>query len=318
MLFSKASLTYARHLMKIINTFAKTFGQAINLEKSGFFTSSKLHHKHIKLLTKTLGIKFLSSFEKYLGTPLFVKRDKTKSFQFQIDKFYSRLGNTKRTVLNVAGRNVVTKHVLSSLVVYHMSYFPFPKKITSKIDSIQRTFWWSKKNPRKAVYFRSWGDIGKSKLNGGLGIRNSFAVNRVLIAKLGWRLLKNPNQLISKFLKDKYYPNQNLLEIDKAAANSSWIWKGIINSLKFLKANIVYKINDGNSTKIWSSSWIPGIIKSLRADFGLISSDVGAETAALILAISWARDLNLSKVLLVSDCLQMVGYVNSGKGDLDW
>ncbi|XP_026452212.1 uncharacterized protein LOC113352628 [Papaver somniferum] len=190
-----------------------------------------MHHKHVKLLARTLGIKFLSTSEKYLGTPLFVNRDKTKTFQFLIDKFYSRLSNCKKTNLNVAGRTVVTKHVLSSLAVYHMSSFLFPKNITSKIDSIQRTFWWSKKDPRRAAYYRSWGDIGKSKLNGGLGIKNSFATNRVFIAKIGWRLYKNTDHLVSKFFKDKYYPNQNLLEIDKAVNSASWTWKGIVKGL---------------------------------------------------------------------------------------
>ncbi|XP_026399097.1 uncharacterized protein LOC113294945 [Papaver somniferum] len=138
-----------------------------------------------------------------------------------------------------------------------MTCFPFPKKITSKIDSIQRVFWWSKKNPRRAAYFRSWNDIGRSKLCGGLGIRNSHATNRVFIAKLGWRICRNPDHLVSRFLKDKYFRNQNLLEIDKAADNSSWIWKGIVKGLVFLKDNIVSKINDGSSTKSWSSVWLP-------------------------------------------------------------
>ncbi|XP_026398710.1 uncharacterized protein LOC113294531 [Papaver somniferum] len=191
------------------------------------------------------------------GTPLFINRDKTKSFQFIIDKFYSRLSCCKRTKLNGMGRTVVTKHVLSSLVVYHMSCFPLPKKITSKIDNIQRTFWWSKKDLRHAAYFRSWGDIGKSKLSGGIGIKNTYATNRVFIAKLGWRIIQNPDLLLSKFMKDKYFPNQNLLEVDKAADTSSWIWRGIVNSLVFVRANIVSKINDGSSTKIWSSNWIP-------------------------------------------------------------
>ncbi|XP_026444130.1 uncharacterized protein LOC113344348 [Papaver somniferum] len=258
MLFSKAFLMYARNLMKIINVFAKASSQAINFEKSGFFTSSKMHHKHKKLLSKDLGMKFMSSSEKYLGTPLFVNRDKTKSFQFLIDKFYSRLGNTKKSSLNVAGRTVVTKHVLSSLAVYHMSCFPFPKKITYKIDSIQRIFWWSKKDPKRAAYFRSWGDIGKDKRCGGLGVRSTYATNRVFIAKLGWRIIQNPDLLISKFLKDKYFINHNLLEIDNAADSNSWIWKGIVNSLIFLRSNIVFKINDGNDTRIWDSVWLPG------------------------------------------------------------
>lgn len=47
------------------------------------------------------------------------------------------------------------------------------------------------------------------------------------------------------------------MEIDKAADTSSWIWKGIVKSIVFLKSNIVCKINDGTYTKIWSSNWLP-------------------------------------------------------------
>ncbi|XP_026410688.1 uncharacterized protein LOC113305915 [Papaver somniferum] len=194
MLFFKDSIVYARNLMQILNKFAKASGQDINFDKSGFFTSSNMHHKHVKLLSRTLGIKYLSSSVKYLGTPLFINRDRTRTFQFLTDKFYARLGNMKKTNLNVAGRTVVTKHVLSSLASYHMS---------------------------------------------------------------SWRLTQFPDHLISVYLKDKYFPNQNLLEIDKAADSSSWIWKGIVKSISFLKMNIVIKINNGRSTRIWSSNWLP-------------------------------------------------------------
>ncbi|XP_026383447.1 uncharacterized protein LOC113278940 [Papaver somniferum] len=252
----ETSITYARNLKKIINVFAKASGQAINFKKSGFIDNGKMHHKHIKLMSRTLKIKFLSNYEKYLGTPLFIGRDKSKSFYFLVENFYSRLRSCKKTNLKVAGRTVVTKHVLSSLAVYHMSCFPLPKKITSKIDTIQRTFWWSKKNLKHAAYFCSSGDIGKSKLYGGLRIRNTYATNRVFICKLGWRVISNPNNLVSIFLKDKYFPNQNLLEIDKAADSSSWIWKGIVIGLNFTRDNVVTKINDSASNKIRSFNWI--------------------------------------------------------------
>ncbi|XP_026439305.1 uncharacterized protein LOC113337993 [Papaver somniferum] len=239
MLFYKAAITYAKNIIKVINVFEKASGQAINFDKSGFITSGNMHHRHIKILSKALNMKFLSSSEKYLGTPLFIGEDKTKSFSFLIDNFYARLNSSKKSNLNIAGRTVVTKHVLSILSLYHMACFPLPKTVTSKIDSIQRTFWWAKKNLKHDAYFRSWGDIGKSKLNGGLGLRNSFATNRVFNYKLGWRILKNQGSLLTRFLKDKYFPNQNLLEIDKDADSASWMWKGIIKGLRFIKANSV-------------------------------------------------------------------------------
>lgn len=67
--------------------------------------------------------------------------------------------------------------------------------------------------------------------------------------------MQNPDNLLSIFVKDKYYPNQNLLEIDKAADGSSWIWKGIVKSLSFIRANIIKKV--GASTNIWNDIWLP-------------------------------------------------------------
>ncbi|XP_026417218.1 uncharacterized protein LOC113312696 [Papaver somniferum] len=326
MLFCKASVSYTKSLLKIIDTFAQASGQAIDFENSGFITSKKMHHKHIKILAKILKMKFLSNSERYLGSPLFVGKDKTNSFNFLIENLYSRLSNTKKTNLNVAGRTVVTKHVLSSLAVYHMACFPLSKTITSKIDSIQRTFWWSKKNPKRAVYFSSWGDIGISKLNGGLCIRNTYVMNHVFISKLGWRIMKNPNFLISRFMKDKYFPNQNLLEIDKAASSSSWIWKGIVNGVQFIKANSVIKINDGVSSHIWSSNWIPGNLhplvprKSSHSDFVFVNElfDIqnGSWNDSLLSSLFTTEDVTRIKTirlnLLHNDSL-MWAHTSNGK-----
>lgn len=43
----------------------------------------------------------------------------------------------------------------------------------------------------------AWDAICKPKDVGGLGIRRLYDMNRALIAKLGWLLLKNPNSLWS-------------------------------------------------------------------------------------------------------------------------
>ncbi|XP_026399025.1 uncharacterized protein LOC113294866 [Papaver somniferum] len=61
-----------------------------------------------------------------------------------------------------------------------------------------------------------------------------------------------------------------------------------------------------------------GNVRSSRDDFGLVLDAVGAEAAALILAISWAEELNLSKVVFVSDCLQLVQFVNGVSRIIDW
>ncbi|XP_026453170.1 uncharacterized protein LOC113353915 [Papaver somniferum] len=61
-----------------------------------------------------------------------------------------------------------------------------------------------------------------------------------------------------------------------------------------------------------------GRVKRFIVDFGLIPSDVGAGTTTLILAFSWAGKMDLFRVIFVSDCLQLVNFLNGGKGDMDW
>ncbi|XP_026383587.1 uncharacterized protein LOC113278893 [Papaver somniferum] len=67
---------------------------------------------------------------------------------------------------------------------------------------------------------------------------------------------------------------------------------------------------------IWCD--VAGNVRSSRSDFGLIPDVVGAEVSALILAISWAEEMNLPKVVFVSDCLQLVNFVNGDSSNVEW
>jgi hypothetical protein len=44
-----------------------------------------------------------------------------------------------------------------------------------------------------------------------LGFRDISAFNEALLAKQGWRLMTNPDSLISKVLKAKYFPKCHFL-----------------------------------------------------------------------------------------------------------
>lgn len=59
-------------------------------------------------------------------------------------------------------------------------------------------------------------------------------------------------------------------------------------------------------------------VNSSRANVGLISDAVGAEAAALILAFFWAEEMNLSNIVFVCDCLQLVHFVNGVSCNIEW
>lgn len=51
------------------------------------------------------------------------------------------------------------------------------------------------------------GCLGKNcKDKGGMGFRNLYAFNLAMLGKQGWKLVANPDALVSKNFKAKYYP----------------------------------------------------------------------------------------------------------------
>ncbi|XP_074363033.1 putative mitochondrial protein AtMg01250 [Apium graveolens] len=56
-----------------------------------------------------------------------------------------------------------------------------------------------------------WGN-GSNKQYGGLGMREPRKFNLSMLAKQGWRLLKENNSLVSAVMKEKYYPNSSFLD----------------------------------------------------------------------------------------------------------
>ncbi|KEH15928.1 potassium transporter-like protein, putative, partial [Medicago truncatula] len=77
----------------------------------------------------------------YLGLPIGGDPRKLKFWQPMIDRIKSRLSGWKSTNLSLGGRLVLLKSVLSSLLVYFLSFFKAPACIISSIESIFNCFY---------------------------------------------------------------------------------------------------------------------------------------------------------------------------------
>lgn len=64
------------------------------------------------------------------------------------------------------------------------------------------------------------------KEEGGMGFRNMSKFNIMLLAKQGWRFINNPNSLVTRVFKAKYFPNDDFLN-SCLGNKSSYVWKGI-------------------------------------------------------------------------------------------
>ena len=89
-------------------------------------------------------------------------------------------------------------------------------------------------NPLEEVgYFVS----ENKKKEGGMGFRNMEVFNYTLLAKQGWRLMENPNSLVARVLKAKYFPNSSFLQA-KLGSSPSFLWRSILEGKKLLQMGI--------------------------------------------------------------------------------
>lgn len=77
-------------------------------------------------------------------------------------------------------------------------------KFANTIDKFQRNFLWTGTEEKKRTTLISWDQICKPIRDGGLGIRYIQNMNRVLLAKQGWRVYHDDKEW-NVIWKHKYH-----------------------------------------------------------------------------------------------------------------
>ena len=108
-------------------------------------------------------------------------------------------------MLSAAGKEVMLKVAAMAMPTYTMSCFKIPKRLCKDINSTMANYWWGEANGRNKLHWSSWSNISLDRKSGGLGFKDLEAFNTALLGKQVWRLLTEPNLLVSKVLKARYY-----------------------------------------------------------------------------------------------------------------
>lgn len=102
----------------------------------------------------------------------------------------------------------------------------------------------------------SWAQITKAKREGGLGIRETRQAKAAFIAKLGWRLLAEPNSLWSRVLRAKYCDSICDLDMFKEKQNASHTWRGIMSSVDVVRKGVNMAMGNGQNFFFWHHRWV--------------------------------------------------------------
>ncbi|KAL9670606.1 hypothetical protein QQ045_008160 [Rhodiola kirilowii] len=172
----------------------------------------------------------------YLGLPIIFSNKKVELFKAIEEKIQKRIGNWKHKLLSGAGREVLIKSVLQSIPLYAMSCFKIPLALCKKLTGDVLRFWWNH-DKEKGIHWMKADDLCKGRWEGGLGFRKFALFNVALLAKQGWRLLNNPDLLVSRLFSARYYPESNILNA-REGGRPSYAWRGIKEALNLLRYGI--------------------------------------------------------------------------------
>ena len=124
-----------------------------------------------------LGVPEIKEYEKYLGLPVVVGRNKKASLNYIKNRVWGKLQGWKEKLLSQAGKEVLLKAVVQAISTFAMSCFRLPVGLCQNIEMLIRKFWWSQRGDRRKIHWKKWNVLCKPKLEGGLGFKDLCKFN---------------------------------------------------------------------------------------------------------------------------------------------
>ncbi|CAL1358763.1 unnamed protein product [Linum trigynum] len=138
-----------------------------------------------------------------------------------------------------------------------MSVFLIPEGVITEIRRAIASFWWGQQKEERRIPWRAWHKLCKPKVEGGMRFRDHHSFNIALLGKQVWNLINNPESLVARVLKAKYYPNTDILQA-QLGSNPSYTWRSILAAQKAVKEGIRWRVGNGSDINIWSDCWVAG------------------------------------------------------------
>ncbi|XP_024171861.1 uncharacterized protein LOC112177844 [Rosa chinensis] len=258
MLYAQAPLEDCYQIQNVIETYGRASGQLVNFDKSSVVFSKNISSFMQEEVSSLMGVEVVASHERYLGLPTYVGRKKTSTFHYIKENLAKKLSCWQGKLLSGAGKDILIRVVAQALPSYAMSVFQLTKDFCEDLEHMCARFWWGSTNDKRKIHWKTWNALCNPKEEGGLGFQSLSNFNFVLLAKQAWRVLCNPNSLIARIYKARYFPTETFWTVD-LHPSPSYSWRSIFSTRELLQQSAYWQIGNGVNVNIWSDSWIPNL-----------------------------------------------------------
>ena len=105
-------------------------------------------------LEEFLGVNEIREYEKYLGLPDVVGRNKKESLNYIRERVWNKLQGWKKRLLSKAGKKVLLKAVVQAIPTFAMSCFKLPKGLIQDINRLIRKLWWGQQGDQRKIHWK--------------------------------------------------------------------------------------------------------------------------------------------------------------------
>ena len=125
------------------------------------------------------------------------------------------------------GGEVLLKAMALTLPTYTMHLFRVLDTLCIDVEAMMDCFYWSGSTDKKKLHWRRWSKLCQPKTEDGLGFKDLLSFNKALLAKQGWQVVANPDSLVARVLKGKYYRQCDFLSTN-LGPRPSYFWRSMI------------------------------------------------------------------------------------------
>ena len=141
MVFCRASLDECKKIQALLDCYEKASGQKLNKNKTDLFFSKSIPVVVLDQIKESLGVQEIKQYEKYLGLPSLVGRNKKASLLYIKERVVAKLQGWNEQLLSQVGQEILLKAVVQAIPTYAMSYFKLLISLCNDIEALIRKFW---------------------------------------------------------------------------------------------------------------------------------------------------------------------------------